>query len=321
MKRNVVAFQHTPTNIALQFPQHAEGRDPPAAAGDFLNPFLETLLRLFGPTTILPRRISMGDGLVWRCGTITCRSYGPWGWFGVALRSINVPVLRTLGMVWCVAMGLTVPRGRGGAAKASHLLNRAGRQSRFAPAAALRFFVALGKALAQATCDAQCRHSPGEDRGSRSRLGCAASPAADVLLRFRRPGWGYLHFNLDVAGSAAQFNQSVSAMPANPSRTFPRRPHQGAADTLSKGYMKSLRFALRSYFPCPVVCVRYASNQLRSAKEERARAVRPAHRDLCLAQSNHAARLSRLDDKRCSAVHLAPGNKWHVCRRVSDTTP
>ena len=71
------------------------------------------------------------------------------------------------------------------------LLNRAGRQSRFAPAAALRFFVALGKALAQAASDAQCRHSPGEDRGPRSRLGCAASPAPEVLLRFRRPGWGY----------------------------------------------------------------------------------------------------------------------------------
>ena len=43
-----------------------------------------------------------------------------------------------------------------------------------------------------------------------------------------------LHYNLVVAGSAAQFNQSVSAMPANPSRTFPRPLHQGTADTLSK---------------------------------------------------------------------------------------
>ena len=105
---------------------------------------------------------TLGDGLVWRCGTI------------------NVPVLRTLGMVWC-----------GAAVTVASFLNRAGRQSRFAPAAALRFFVALGKPLAQAASDAQCRHSPGEDRGPRSRLGCAASPAPDVLLRFRRPGWGY----------------------------------------------------------------------------------------------------------------------------------
>ena len=105
-------------------------------------------------------------------------------------------------------------------------------QSRFAPAAALRFFVALGKALAQVTSDAQCRHSPGEDRGPRSRLGCAASPAPEVLLCFRRAGWG---FNLDIAGSAVQFNQSVSAVPANPARTFPRPPHQGAGDILCKG--------------------------------------------------------------------------------------
>ena len=49
------------------------------------------------------------------------------------------------------------------------------------------------------------------------------------------PGGDTLHFNLDIAGSAAQFNQSVSAMPANPSRTFPRPLHQGTADTLSKG--------------------------------------------------------------------------------------
>ena len=49
------------------------------------------------------------------------------------------------------------------------------------------------------------------------------------------PGRDTLHFNLDVAGSAAQFNRSVSAMPANPARTFPRPPRQGTADTLSKG--------------------------------------------------------------------------------------
>ena len=51
-----------------------------------------------------------------------------------------------------------------------------------------------------------------------------------------RPGGDTLHFNLDVAGSAAQFNQSVSAMPAIPSRTFPRPPHQGTGDILCKGY-------------------------------------------------------------------------------------
>ena len=42
------------------------------------------------------------------------------------------------------------------------LFKSAGRQSGFAPAAALRFFVALGQSPAQAASDAQCRHSPGE---------------------------------------------------------------------------------------------------------------------------------------------------------------
>ena len=49
------------------------------------------------------------------------------------------------------------------------------------------------------------------------------------------PGGDTLHFNLDVAGSAAQFNRSVSAMPDKPARTLPRGPQQGRADTLCKG--------------------------------------------------------------------------------------
>jgi len=40
------------------------------------------------------------------------------------------------------------------------------------------------------------------------------------------------HCSSDVAGSAAQFNRSVSAMPDNPKRTFVRPPHPGTADTL-----------------------------------------------------------------------------------------
>ena len=40
------------------------------------------------------------------------------------------------------------------------------------------------------------------------------------------------HCSSDVAGSAAQFNESVSAMPDHPIRTFVRPPHPGTADTL-----------------------------------------------------------------------------------------
>ena len=35
-----------------------------------------------------------------------------------------------------------------------------------------------------------------------------------------------------VTGSAVQFNSSVSAMPANPARTFAAPPHPGTADAL-----------------------------------------------------------------------------------------
>ena len=41
-----------------------------------------------------------------------------------------------------------------------------------------------------------------------------------------------LHCSLDVGGSAAQFNSSVSAMPPPPSRTFETPVHSGTADTL-----------------------------------------------------------------------------------------
>jgi hypothetical protein len=41
-----------------------------------------------------------------------------------------------------------------------------------------------------------------------------------------------LHCGLDVGGSAAQFNRSVSAVPPPPSRTFETPVHSGTADTL-----------------------------------------------------------------------------------------
>jgi hypothetical protein len=41
-----------------------------------------------------------------------------------------------------------------------------------------------------------------------------------------------LHCSSEVAGSAAQFNSSVSAMPPPPSRTFETPVHSGTADTL-----------------------------------------------------------------------------------------
>jgi hypothetical protein len=48
-----------------------------------------------------------------------------------------------------------------------------------------------------------------------------------------------LHCRLDVAGSAVQFNSSVSAMPPSPLRTFETPVHPGTADTLL------LRYALK----------------------------------------------------------------------------
>jgi hypothetical protein len=41
-----------------------------------------------------------------------------------------------------------------------------------------------------------------------------------------------LHCSSDVAGSAVQFNGSVSPMPAHPARTFAAPPHPGTVDTL-----------------------------------------------------------------------------------------
>ena len=49
--------------------------------------------------------------------------------------------------------------------------------------------------------------------------------------------WDTLHCSPDVAGSAAQFNQSVSAMPTNAPRPI-NAPQQGTADTLFKGSAK-----------------------------------------------------------------------------------
>jgi hypothetical protein len=40
------------------------------------------------------------------------------------------------------------------------------------------------------------------------------------------------HCSSRVAGSAVQFNSSVSAMPAHTTRTFATPPHPGTADTL-----------------------------------------------------------------------------------------
>ena len=63
-----------------------------------------------------------------------------------------------------------------------------------------------------------------------------APPAPRLMCSCASAGPDTRHFNLDVAGSAAQFNQSVSAVPANRSRSFPRRPQQGTADTVCKGW-------------------------------------------------------------------------------------
>ena len=40
------------------------------------------------------------------------------------------------------------------------------------------------------------------------------------------------HCSSGVAGSAAQFNESASAMPDHPTQTFATPPHPGTADTL-----------------------------------------------------------------------------------------
>ena len=62
-----------------------------------------------------------------------------------------------------------------------------------------------------------------------------------------------LHCNSDVAGSAAQFNGSVSAMPSFPSRTFAAPPPQGTADTLLYVRPSSGRSrAFDNYFAIPL---------------------------------------------------------------------
>ena len=48
----------------------------------------------------------------------------------------------------------------------------------------------------------------------------------------RKTSMGVLHCNSHVAGSAVQFNSSVSAMPDKHTRTFAAPPHPGTADTL-----------------------------------------------------------------------------------------
>jgi len=49
-----------------------------------------------------------------------------------------------------------------------------------------------------------------------------------------------LHCSSKVAGSAAQFNSSVSAMPPPPSRTFETPVHSDTADTLLLRYQHAL---------------------------------------------------------------------------------
>ncbi len=62
-------------------------------------------------------------------------------------------------------------------------------------------------------------------------LGLAALPLGPTRAWRQRILAHTLHCSSSVAGSAAQFNQSVSAMPSTPARTFHALP-QGTADTL-----------------------------------------------------------------------------------------
>ena len=55
-----------------------------------------------------------------------------------------------------------------------------------------------------------------------------------------------LHCSSDVAGSAAQFNRSVSAMPPCLSRTFQTPVHPGTADTLLLRYAELRITAIRA---------------------------------------------------------------------------
>ena len=55
--------------------------------------------------------------------------------------------------------------------------------------------------------------------------------ASPVRTRGETPADTF-HCNSQVAGSAVQFNSSVSAMPDKHTRTFAAPPHPGTADTL-----------------------------------------------------------------------------------------
>jgi hypothetical protein len=64
--------------------------------------------------------------------------------------------------------------------------------------------------------------------------GSRAQPRARSVAVAQAPFLNTVHCNTDLAGSAAQFNRSVSAMPGY----APGQSHgflQGTADTLSKG--------------------------------------------------------------------------------------
>jgi hypothetical protein len=73
---------------------------------------------------------------------------------------------------------------------------------------------------------------------SRSNRQCAAAALSAAASRWTpNPSWGgsardTLHRSSSAAGSAAQFNGSISAMPPSPSRTFASPLPQGTADTL-----------------------------------------------------------------------------------------
>ena len=72
---------------------------------------------------------------------------------------------------------------------------------------------------------------PRRGRGERFCLPTRKGGRRLFLMR-RTTSMGVLGCSSRVAGSAAQFNESVSAMPAHPTRTFATPPHPGTADTL-----------------------------------------------------------------------------------------
>jgi hypothetical protein len=65
--------------------------------------------------------------------------------------------------------------------------------------------------------------------GLPATFGCCQSSARTGRLSVHDT----LHCNSGAPGSAAQFNQSVSAMPSHDPRNFARLSRQGTADTLS----------------------------------------------------------------------------------------